>query len=182
VNRTALNTSRSEVSPPYQENEALQFLDAFEQTLSLNREDRKSQEIDEAVCGMSIAMSLVHYWKTIPAPDALYYLYGVFRGFVSPPENTFDPQAWRRDASRDYRNPLQVSNVKQLSVTTTKLVCLSHDDVEPGDWLCLLEGVQGFWVLREVEDGCYRLISVTNVFGVDEGSEIDVPIEIIIIV
>ena len=49
---------------------------------------------------------------------------------------------------------------------------------EPGDWICILGGVRGSWVLRETEKGYYRIVSIAATRP-NDFSHIDVPVEIL---
>jgi hypothetical protein len=170
---------RSALFPQQQEKEALHFLDLLQQMISSKMKSHEPQEADKAACEMSIAMSPAHSYKIAPEKDVLYNSYRAFRGLVSPPEDTHDPQAWRQDASRYYINAFQASNFKQLFVTSTDLVGLGRDDVQPGDWLCILGGLCGLWVLREAREGCYHLVSFSHIFGTNDFSDIDTTFEVL---
>jgi hypothetical protein len=169
----------SALFPQQQEKEALHFLDQLQQLISSKMKVHESQEANKAACEVSIAMSPTQYYKNAPGKDVLYSSYQAFRGLINPPEDTHDPQAWRQDASRYYINAFQASNVKQLFVTSTNLVGLSRDDVQPGDWLCILAGARGLWVLREAREGCYHLVSFSHIFGTNDFSDIDTTFEVL---
>jgi hypothetical protein len=152
-----------------QENEILSFLELLQQTISHSFESLDTEEADKAIFYMSIAMSLTRIYQSAPDNGAMYYFYRAFRGFASPCKDTLDPQAWRREATRNYINAFQTSDVRQLFVTSTGIVGLSRDEVQPGDWLCQLQCVHAgcSWLLRKTEEGCYRIVSIAYTFPND---------------
>ena len=112
----------------------------------------------------------------------LYMSYQAFRGLVTPPDDIPDPQSWRKDASYTYLNILRDSNIKNFFMTSEDIVGVSRDDVQPDDWMCVLGGLKGAWVLRETGDGHYRIVSCANVFPLEDVENNDAPVEILTIV
>ena len=67
-------------------------------------------------------------------------------------------------------------------MTSEDIVGVSRDDVQPDDWMCVLGGLKGAWVLRETGDGHYRIVSCANVFPLEDVENNDAPVEILTIV
>lgn len=168
-----------------EEDKIMLSLDRIRQILD-EQERWSPEEIDKAVFNLSTGFSTVRAgftWNTQsePAYDWLGS-YKAFRGLVSSPDPMVSPQTWRENASRDYLNMLRDSNITDLFVTSTDIVGTSRDEVQPGDWVCVLGNVRGVRILREVDGGFYRIVSDGNVSPHEDVENSDAPVEIITII
>jgi hypothetical protein len=114
--------------------------------------------------------------------DVLSKSFQAFQRLSTPLEDNSDPQTWRKDPKRAYIHCVQDANIKNLFRTSTDIVGTSQDDVQPGDWLYILGGCEGAWVLRKAEECCYRIVSLAYVFPWKDVKECDAPVETITIV
>jgi hypothetical protein len=114
--------------------------------------------------------------------DSLYRSYQAFQCLSTPPKDTSNPQTWLKDSSREYIYCVRDANVKNLFTTSTDLVGVTQDDVQSGDWVYVLGGVQGAWVLRKAEECCYRIVCAAYVFPWKGVEACDAPVEIISII
>jgi hypothetical protein len=178
-----LDPSSSVLVTKQEEERVMQSLNEISQALD-NKRRWSSEETEEAVFQLSSRMSfatVINYseeaWE-----DELYESFKAFRGLKTPPGDDPDPNQWRRDASRTYLDVLRDSCVKDFFVTSTDIVGTSQDEIRTGDWVCVLGGVRGGWVLREVEEGFYRIVSIADVFPWADVRNSRAPIETIMIV
>jgi hypothetical protein len=173
------------VTPPEEEDGYMCSLDTIQQALG-HKERWSTEEVDKAVFDLSTGMSMTRFWmedlEEQEVAGELYTSYQAFRGRITPPDDIPDPQAWRKDASHAYLNILRDSNIKDFFMTPADVVGVSRDSVEPNDWLCALGGMEGVWVLREVGEGYYRIVSLANVFPWDNLKDSDAPVEVLTIV
>ncbi|CAI9633839.1 hypothetical protein GT037_005197 [Alternaria burnsii] len=178
-----LNLSESASINPQEEEEVMSFLNMIQG--ALGRKNRWcSEEVDKTLCNLSTSMSFSGYIirDNEQLLNNLYISYQVFGGLVTPPDDIPDPQSWRKDASYAYLNSLRSSNIKNFFMTSQDIVGVSRDDVQPGDWVCVLGGMQGVWVLRETVDGHYRIVSVAEGFPWEDIKNNDAPVEVLTIV
>jgi hypothetical protein len=178
-----LNLSNSGVISSQEEEEVMSFLNIIQGALS--RKNRwRPKEVDKALFELSTSMSFARSMSAHneEVHNDLYTSHQAFRGLVTPPDDIPDPQSWRKDASYAYLNILRDSKTKNFFMTSEDIVGLSRDDVQPGDWVCVLGGLKGVWVLRETGDGHYRIVSFANVFPWEDVENNDAPIEVLTIV
>jgi hypothetical protein len=178
-----LNVSESASINLQEEEEVISFLNMIQG--ALGRKNRWcSEEVDKTLFNLSTSMSFARYMirDNEQLLNNLYISYQVFRGLVTPPDDIPDPQSWRKDASYAYLNSLRSSNIKNFFMTSQDIVGVSRDDVQPGDWVCVLGGMQGVWVLRETGDGHYRIVSVAEGFPWEDIKNNDAPVEVLTIV
>jgi hypothetical protein len=159
------------------EKNTLRLLDVLQQTVSCNIGTKVDKSVDEVVFEVSIEMTLAQMYQGFPSIAVLFDSYRVFRGHISLPKKTSNPRTWRQKKSRHYVSALD-SWAKHTFSTSTGIVSLSRDDVQPGDWVCILGGVLGSWILRETVDGYYRIMSTAATYPSDF-SHVDVPVEIL---
>jgi hypothetical protein len=178
-----LDPSSSLLVTKQEEERAMQSLNEISQALD-NKRRWSSEETEEAVFQLSSRMSFATVIRSGKEAweGELYESFKAFRGLKTPPGDDPDPNQWRRDASRAYLDVLRDSSVKDFFVTSTDIVGTSQDEVRAGDWVCVLGGVQGVWVLREVEEGFYRIVSFANVFPWADVRNSEAPVETIMIV
>ena len=179
----AFDLSTSAVATQQEEERVMSSLDTVRQALD-DKERWSHEDAERAAYDLSSGMSLLRQlgydgeaWE-----GDLYDSYKAFRGLQTLPSDVADPKQWRRDASRAYLRVLQDSNVKNFFVTATDIVGTSRDEVQLGDWVCALGGVEGVHVLREVEGGFYRIVSFANVFPWEDVEYSDGPVETITII
>jgi len=175
--------STSAMATQQQEAKVMLSLDTIR--LALDDKERWGHEDTErAICDLSSGMSPLRdandNWEIWEGD--LYESYKAFRGLENPPSDVADPKQWQRDASRHYLKVLQEPNIENFFVTAADIVGTSRDKVQPGDWVCLLGGVRNVWILREVEGGFYRIVSMANVFPWEDVETSDAPVETITIV
>ncbi|CAN9189491.1 unnamed protein product [Alternaria alternata] len=178
-----LNLSESASINLQEEEEVISFLNMIQE--ALGRKNRWcSEEVDKTLFNLSTSMSFARYMirDNEQLLNNLYISYQVFRGLVTPPDDIPDPQSWRKDASYAYLNSLRSSNIKNFFMTSQDIVGVSRDDVQPGDWVCVLGGMQGVWVIRETGDGHYRIVSVAEGFPWEDIKNNDAPVEVLTIV
>lgn len=177
------NLSKSASISLKEEEEVMSFLNMVQG--ALGRKNRwRPEEVDKALFDLSVSLSYARYtFRNNKEMFKDWYMsYQAFRGLVTPPDDIQDPQSWRRDASYAYLNMLRDSNIKNLFMTPEDIVGISQDGVQPGDWVCVLGGVEGVWVVRETGDGHYRIVSCANVFPWEDVKNNDAPVEVLTIV
>jgi len=180
---SAFDLSTSAMATQQEEARVMLSLDAVRQALH-DKERWAHEDAERAVFDLSSGMSVnrhMNYDDEIWEGD-LYESYKALRGLQTPPSDVDDPKQWRRDTSRAYLKVIQESNVKNFFVTATDIVGTSRDEVQPDDWVCVLGGVRGVHVLREVEGGFYRIISLANVLPWEDVENSDAPVETITII
>ncbi|KAI4925008.1 uncharacterized protein J4E92_007046 [Alternaria infectoria] len=179
----AFDLLTSAMATQQEEARVMLSLDTVRQALD-DKERWGQEDAEKAVfdlsSGMSVFKELVEDDETWE--DDLYESYKAFRGLKTLPSDVDDPRQWRRDASRAYLRVLQESNAKNFFVTATDIVGTSRDEVQPGDWVCVLGGVWGVHILREVDGGFYRIVSIANVFPWEDVKNSDASVETITIV
>ncbi|KAH8628999.1 hypothetical protein IG631_16256 [Alternaria alternata] len=178
-----LNLSDSHVINPQEEEEVMSFLTIIQRALS--RKNRwRPEEVDRALFNLSTSNSLAIYMMKDEEElfNDLHISYQAFRGLVAPPDDIPDPQSWRRDASYAYLNILRDSNIQNLFMASEDIVGVSQDGVQPGDWVCVLGGMEGAWVLREAGDDHYRIVSFAHVFPWEDVANNDAQVEVLTIV
>jgi hypothetical protein len=178
-----LGPSSSVLVTQQQEERVMLSLDNISQALA-SRERWSPEETEQAVFELSTRMSGVRYfrydgeaWKNV-----LYKSFEAFRGLKTPPDDVSDPKQWRKDASHAYLDIFRDSCLKNFFVTSTDIVGTSQDEVRTGDWVCVLGGARGVWILREVDEGSYRIVSIANVFPEEDVRNSEAPVETIVIV
>jgi len=180
---SAFDLSTSAMATQQDEERIWLSLDTIRQ--ALDDKERWGHTIAErAVFDLSTGISTmrdVNYKDPLQEVE-LYTSYKAFRGLENLPSDMTDLRQWARDTSRDYLKILQEPNVKNFFVTATDIVGTSQDEVQPGDWVCVLGGVKGAWILREVEGGFYRIVSIANVFPWEDVETSDAPVETITII
>jgi hypothetical protein len=138
---------------------------------------QNGQQVDKFTYQMPIEMTPTRAYDKWPGYDVLFDSYRAFRGILSPPKGTLNPQAWRQNARRLYVNTMVDLSVTHLFLTSKGIVGLSRDDILPGDWVFFFGGVRGAWILRDTGEGYYRIVSICP----NNFSRMDVPVEVICI-
>jgi hypothetical protein len=178
-----LSLSKSALGTIQEEEEVMRLLNTIQR--ALDRKERwRREEVEKAVFDLSTAMSIARnlVGDEEDLVDDLYISYRAFRGLVTPPDDIPNPQAWRKDASHAYLNILRDSKIKNFFVTSIDIVGVSRDCVQPGDWVYVLGGVEGAWVLREAGEGYHRIVSFANIFPWGDLENNDAPIEVLTII
>jgi hypothetical protein len=178
-----LSLSKSALGTIQEEEEVMRLLNTIQR--ALDRKERwLREEVEKAVFDLSTAMSIARnlVGDEEDLVDDLYISYRAFRGLVTPPDDIPNPQAWRKDASHAYLNILRDSKIKNFFVTSIDIVGVSRDCVQPGDWVYVLGGVEGAWVLREAGEGYHRIVSFANIFPWGDLENNDAPIEVLTII
>jgi len=180
---SAFDLSTSAMATQQDEARVMLSLDTVRQALD-DKERWDHEDSERAVYDLSSGMSVVRkvLYDNETWDGDLYDSYKAFRGLETPPSDVADPKKWRKDASRAYLRVLQEPNIENFFVTATDIVGTSRDEVQLGDWVCVLGGVKGVHVLREVEGGFYRIVSRANVFPWEDVEDSDAPVETITII
>jgi hypothetical protein len=178
-----LNPAKLALVTIQEEEGVMCFLNTIQRALS-RKERWRPEEVEKALfnlsTGMSLAKDLLEDQEDVV--DDLSISYRAFRGLITPPDDILNPQAWRKDASHAYLNILRDSKIKNFFVTSIDIVGVSRDGVQPGDWVYVLGGVEGAWVLREAGEGYHRIVSFANIFPWGDLENNDAPIEVLTII
>ena len=162
-----------------EEEGVMSSLDTIREALD-DKERWGHEDAESAVYDLSSGMSMmrsVNDGNEIWEGD-LYESYKAFRSL----EFRSGYESDRGEVSRAYLKVHQKSDVKNFFVTATDIVGTSRDEVQPDDWVCVLGGVRGVHVLREVDGGFYRIVSRANVFPWEGVKNSDAPVETITII
>ena len=180
---SAFDLSTSAMATQQDEERVWLSLDTIRQALD-DKERWGHTVAERAVFDLSSGLSIMRdvNYKDPPHYVDLYKSYKAFRGLETLPSDMTDLRQWARDTSRDYLSVIRQPNIENLFVTAADIVGTSRDGVQPGDWVCVLGGVRGAWILREVDDGFYRIVSFANVFPWGDVENSDAPVETITIV
>jgi len=180
---SAFDLSTSAMATQRDEERVMLSLDTIRQALD-DKERWGHTVAERAVFDLSSGISImrdVNYKDPLQYVD-LYKSYKAFRGLETLPSDMTDLRQWARDTSRAYLSVIREPNIENLFVTATDIVGTSRDEVQPGDWVCVLGGVMGAWILREVDGGFYRIVSFANVFPWGDVENSDAPVETITII
>ncbi|CAG5156880.1 uncharacterized protein ALTATR162_LOCUS4673 [Alternaria atra] len=178
-----LNPAKLALVTIQEEEGVMCFLNTIQRALS-RKERWRPEEVEKALfnlsTGMSLAKDLLEDQEDVV--DDLSISYRAFRGLITPPDDILNPQAWRKDASHAYLNILRDSKIENFFVTSIDIVGVSRDGVQPGDWVYVLGGVEGAWVLREAGEGYHRIVSIASIFPWEDLENNDAPIEVLTII
>ena len=180
---SAFDLSTSAMATQRDEERVMLSLDTIRQALD-DKERWGHTVAERAVFDLSSGISImrdVNYKDPLQYVD-LYKSYKAFRGLETLPSDMTDLRQWARDTSRAYLSVIREPNIENFFVTATDIVGTSRDEVQPGDWVCVLGGVMGAWILREVDGGFYRIVSFANVFPWGDVENSDAPVETITII
>lgn len=167
-----------------EEERVMLSLDIFRQYLD-NKNRWSPEEAEKAVFNLSTSMSrATRLWhdRERARLEKLYESYRAFRGLKTPPGDVSDTEQWRRDASRVYLNVIRWSRIEDVFMASTDVIGISRNEVQPGDWVCELGCITGVRVLREVDGGFHRIVSVADIFPWEDVANSDAPVETITII